>query len=84
MPAAREITVQDLLTHVSGLASGGQASSRELPNLIDIVVGRTLAEMMPKFAAAPLDFQPGSRWTYSPLAAFDTLGQLGQSKSYRA
>ncbi len=76
IPAAREITIQDLLTHVSGLASGGPASSHELPGLIDMVGGRTLADMMPKFAAAPLDFQPGSRWTYSPLAGFDTLGRV--------
>src|SRR3954447_25213906 len=66
VPAARDITVQDLLTHVSGLASGGQASAYELPGLIDMIGGRTLAGMMPKFAAASLDFQPGSRWTYSP------------------
>ena len=76
VPAAREITIQDLLTHVSGLASGGPASSHELGNLIDMVGGQTLADMMPKFAAAPLDFQPGSRWTYSPLAGFDTLGRV--------
>jgi CubicO group peptidase (beta-lactamase class C family) len=76
VPATREITVQDLLTHVSGLASGGAASSHELGNLIDMVGSRTLADMMPKFAASPLDFQPGSRWTYSPLAGFDTLGRI--------
>jgi len=76
VPATREITIQDLLTHVSGLASGGRASSQELGNLIDVVGSRTLADMMPKFAAAPLDFQPGSRWTYSPLAGFDTLGRV--------
>src|SRR6202012_4196299 len=69
-------TIQDLLTHVSGLASGGQASSHELGNLIDIVGSRTLADMMPKFAAAPLDFQPGTRWRYSGLAGFDTLGRV--------
>jgi CubicO group peptidase (beta-lactamase class C family) len=76
IPAVREITIQDLLTHVSGLASGGPASSHELPGLIEMVGGRTLADMMPRFAAAPLDFQPGSRWTYSPLAGFDTLGRV--------
>jgi CubicO group peptidase (beta-lactamase class C family) len=76
VPAAREITIQDLLTHVSGLASGGRASSHELPHLIDMVGGRKLADLMPKFAAAPLDFQPGSRWSYSPLAGFDTLGRV--------
>ena len=41
-----------------------------------MIGSRTLADMMPKFAAAPLDFQPGSRWTYSPLAGFDTLGRV--------
>ena len=76
IPATREITIQDLLTHVSGLASGGPASTHELPGLIDMVGSRTLADMMPKFAAAPLDFQPGSRWTYSALAGFDTLGRV--------
>ena len=76
VPAAREITIQDLLTHVSGLASGGPASSRELPGLIDMVGGRTLADLMPKFSAAPLDFQPGSRWSYSALAGLDTLGRV--------
>jgi CubicO group peptidase (beta-lactamase class C family) len=59
IPAAREINIQDLLTHVSGLASGGQASSHELTGLIDMIGGRTLAAMMPKFAAAPLDFPTG-------------------------
>jgi CubicO group peptidase (beta-lactamase class C family) len=76
IPAAREITIQDLLTHVSGLASGGRASSHELPDLLDMLTGRALADMMPKFAASSLDFQPASRWSYSPLAGFDTLGRV--------
>ena len=29
VPATREITIQDLLTHVSGLGSGGPASTAE-------------------------------------------------------
>src|SRR3954471_16688285 len=41
IPATRDITIQDLLTHVSGLASGGQASSYELRGLIDMVSSRT-------------------------------------------
>ena len=76
IPADREITIQDLLTHVSGLASGGAASGHELKGLIDMVGSRTLADIMPKLAASSLDFQPGSRWTYSPLAGFDTLGRI--------
>jgi len=31
---------------------------------------------MPKFAAAPLDFQTWVRWSYSALAGFDTLGRV--------
>jgi CubicO group peptidase (beta-lactamase class C family) len=76
VPAAREITIQDLLTHVSGLASGGPASSHELEGLLNGLNSRTLADIMPRFAAASLDFQPGSRWTYSALAGFDTLGRV--------
>ena len=76
IPATREVTIQDLLTHVSGVASGGRASAHELPNLLDLVGGKTLADLMPKFAGASLDFQPGSRWSYSPLAGFDTLGRV--------
>jgi CubicO group peptidase (beta-lactamase class C family) len=76
IPATREITIQDLLTHVSGLASGGPASSHELEGLLNGLNSRTLADIMPRFAAAPLDFQPGSRWTYSALAGFDTLGRV--------
>ena len=76
VPASREITIQDLLTHVSGLASGGRASAYELPNLLDMISGHTLADVMPKFAAAPIDFEPGSRWSYSALAGFDTLGRV--------
>lgn len=76
IPATREITIQDLLTHVSGLVSGGPASAYELRGVIDVLGRGTLADMMPKFAATPLDFQPGSRWTYSALAGFDTLGRV--------
>jgi CubicO group peptidase (beta-lactamase class C family) len=76
IPATREITIQDLLTHVSGLASGGPASTRELQGLLDTLNTKTLADIMPKFATTSLDFQPGSRWTYSPLAGFDTLGRV--------
>ena len=74
IPAAREITIQDLLTHVSGLGSGpaGNAEMRK----IDQSARKTLAEYIPHLGETPLEFQPGSRWTYSPLAAFDTLGRI--------
>jgi CubicO group peptidase (beta-lactamase class C family) len=34
------------------------------------------ATYIPKLAAAPLDFQPGTRWSYSALAGIDTLGRI--------
>jgi CubicO group peptidase (beta-lactamase class C family) len=74
VPATREIIIQDLLTHVSGLGSG-RASNSEIKKVAD-KPGKTLAEYIPLWGATPLDFQPGSRWTYSPLAAFDTLGRI--------
>lgn len=73
IPATREITIQDLLTHVSGLASGGP-SAKEVPHP-DFHTDK-LASYIPRLGSTPLDFQPGSRWTYSPLAAFDTLGRI--------
>jgi CubicO group peptidase (beta-lactamase class C family) len=74
VPSTREITIQDLLTHVSGLGSG-PASNAEIRK-ITRKPGDTLAGYIPHWGATPLDFQPGSRWTYSPLAAFDTLGRV--------
>lgn len=74
VPATREITIQDLLTHVSGLGSGS-ASSSEMPGIAR-KPSDTLADYIPRLGTTPLDFQPGSRWTYSPLAAFDTLGRI--------
>jgi CubicO group peptidase (beta-lactamase class C family) len=74
MPATREITVQDLLTHVSGLASGGP-SAAEMPRIARKPTD-ALADYIPRLGTTPLDFQPGSRWRYSPGAGFDTLGRI--------
>ncbi len=74
IPATREITVQDLLTHVSGLGSG-LASGGEVVKQVR-KGGEKLSDVVPRFGATNLDFQPGSRWTYSALAGFDTLGRV--------
>ena len=74
VPAARDITVRDLLTHTSGLVSGPMSSASALP------VARqpedTLADYIPRLGQTALEFQPGSRWSYSGLAGFDTLGYI--------
>jgi CubicO group peptidase (beta-lactamase class C family) len=74
VPAQRAITVKDLLTHVSGLGSGPMSNS-------DIAKtarreGETLADYIPRLGSTALEFQPGSRWAYSPGAGFETLGRI--------
>ena len=74
IPASREVTIQDLLAHVSGLGSG-PAGNAEIAKM-KRNPGEKLADVIPQLGTTPLEFQPGSRWTYSPLAAFDTLGRV--------
>jgi CubicO group peptidase (beta-lactamase class C family) len=74
VPAQREITVRDLLTHVSGLGSGPMSAS-------DIAKvarkeGERLADYIPRLGRTALEFQPGTRWAYSPGAGFETLGRI--------
>ncbi len=74
VPAEHEITVKDLLTHVSGLASGPMSNSdvqkvARKPN-------ETLADYIPRLGTTALEFQPRSRWAYSAQAGFDTLGRI--------
>jgi CubicO group peptidase (beta-lactamase class C family) len=74
VPAQRDITIKDLLTHVSGLGSGPMGNSD-----IDKVArkeGENLAQYIPRLGSTALEFQPGSRWTYSPGAGFETLGRI--------
>ena len=75
VPATREITIRDLLTHTSGLVSGGPASTAEAQKIAR-KPGEKLADYIPRLAATSLDFQPGTRWSYSPSAGFDTLGRI--------
>jgi CubicO group peptidase (beta-lactamase class C family) len=70
--ANRDITIRDLLTHTSGLMSGGLGNG-QAPQRGD---GDTLATYVPKLGAVPLDFQPGTLWRYSGLAGFDVLGRI--------
>jgi len=74
VPANREITIRDLLSHVSGLVSGTISTAEA--NKLGRKPTDTLAEYIPRLGATPLEFQPGSRWSYSPSAGFDTLGRI--------
>ncbi|MGA2273890.1 MAG: serine hydrolase domain-containing protein [Bryobacteraceae bacterium] len=75
VPANREITILDLLTHTSGLVSGGLGAA-QVPKLAPRGPADTLANYVPKLATIPLDFQPGTQWAYSGLAGPDTLSRI--------
>ena len=72
--AARPITVRDLLTHTSGLMSGGASAAQA--SQVAIGAGEPLAVVIPKLKNVPLDFQPGTRWAYSGQYGFDVLARI--------
>jgi CubicO group peptidase (beta-lactamase class C family) len=76
VPAERPVTIRDLLTHTSGLGSGGLGSRRAPPEALRPGGEDTLADYVGRLAKVPLDFQPGSRWSYSGLAGIDTLSRV--------
>ncbi len=76
VPANHEITIIDLLTHTSGLATGGIANAEFQSLLKSRKPTDTLADFIPRLGALPLDFQPGTQWRYSGVAGFDTLGRI--------
>ena len=74
VPAERPITIHDLLTHTAGLGSYGLGTAvAKLPN---VGPDDTLASRVPLYAAMPLDFQPGSRWGYSPRYGHDVVARI--------
>ena len=73
VPAKTPITIHHLLTHTSGLMSGGLGAA---------VSGRgkaergTLASYIPTLGEVPLDFQPGSRRAYSGTTGLDVVARI--------
>ncbi|HWE51603.1 MAG TPA: serine hydrolase domain-containing protein [Bryobacteraceae bacterium] len=76
VPANREITVQDLLTHTSGLANAFEGPAGDYVRRANLPRGGSLAERVSRLAKLPLNFQPGTQWEYSPGTGFDTLGRI--------
>lgn len=59
-PIARQVTIEQLLTHSSGLGNYWEAIAGRAPQ--DFV---RLADFLPLFQSAPLAFAPGTRFDYS-------------------
>ena len=74
VPAARAITIHDLLTHTSGLDASGLGSAVSAWPEPDPEA--TLASHVPRYAAMLLDFQPGTRWGYSPRVGHDVVARI--------
>jgi CubicO group peptidase (beta-lactamase class C family) len=79
VPAYRQITVHDILTHTSGLASSGLGTAISTP--ANRSPGATLANTVPKYGNYVLDFQPGTRWQYSGGTALDVIARIIEIES---
>ena len=75
VPAERELTIRDLMTHTNGLETGG-AGAREGNRIAPRSTSSNLGAYVPTLGAVPLDFQPGTKWQYSALAGIETLGRI--------
>jgi CubicO group peptidase (beta-lactamase class C family) len=74
LPADRQITVRDVLTHTSGLTSGTVSNFES--RRVSRKQGETLADYLPRLGTVPLEFQPGTRWAYSAGDGFDVLSRV--------
>ena len=74
LPADRQITVRDVLTHTSGLTSGTISNFES--RRVSRKQGETLADYLPRLGTVPLEFQPGTRWAYSAGDGFDVLSRV--------
>jgi CubicO group peptidase (beta-lactamase class C family) len=76
-PAAREITVQDLMRHTAGFTYGafGDSLVQRAYRAADVTnMRQTNAEMVAKLATLPLAYQPGTTFEYG--MSIDVLGAV--------
>ena len=61
----KDVTVRHLLTLTSGIPDYGAEEGTMNKGVINFRQDYTEDELVRKFAALPLDFQPGEKWSYS-------------------
>jgi len=77
-PAEREMTIQDLMRHTSGLTYGNRGKTEiykmypESSNVASVTL--TMDELIAQLSRAPLLYQPGTRWEYG--LSTDVLGRV--------
>jgi CubicO group peptidase (beta-lactamase class C family) len=83
VPAARSITIQDLMRHTSGLTYGGRGTTavHALYPASSNAAGASLdsAAFLERLAAAPLLYQPGTVWDYG--LSIDVIGLVVEAIS---
>ena len=62
-PHAREVTLRQLLSHTSGLHDYLDLPADQMDRLVSRPI--SYADLIGRVASLPLDFKPGSRWSYS-------------------
>jgi len=78
VPAEREMTIQDLMRHTSGLTYGNRGKTEiykmypESSNVSSLTL--TMDEFIEQLSRTPLLYQPGTRWEYS--LSTDVLGRV--------
>jgi len=86
IPAAREMTIQDLMRHTSGLTYGNRGTSQihkmypESSNAASLTL--TGEELIDRLSKVPLLYQPGTTWEYS--LSTDVLGRVVEVVSGKA
>ncbi|QXD23315.1 beta-lactamase family protein [Opitutia bacterium ISCC 51] len=74
VPVETPMTIHHLLTHTSGLVSGGLgAKVGPVPRRKD---DDTRASYTLRLAKTPLDFQPGTQWSYSAGAGLHVMSRI--------
>ncbi|URX61279.1 beta-lactamase family protein [Luteibacter anthropi] len=83
-PHADEVTLRQLLTHTSGLHDYFSGPEKEVDDLVTRPIDYD--HLIARVAGKPLDFPPGTRWSYSNTG-YALLGKVIETvsgESYRA
>ena len=76
VPAERELTIRDLLTHSSGLEMGlyGMLANKKM--MAEGGKDDNLEKRIEHYSKFALDFQPATGTGYSPLASFELIARI--------
>src|ERR1019366_1228810 len=69
------LTIAQALTHTSGLGEGDGTALRQT---------HPLAELVPRYLAAPMQYEPGAKWQYtqSGINVAARIGEIASGKPF--